>query len=751
MAGRAAIALRVGDWSLPFAGLWYYVVVLKTRSPRAETLMTFRSPIRRLHLLSLATLLLATLACNLPIQRRPEVAPTPWIVYVTATSGETGVVTQPPVGPFGHTPDPNVTSGPAPTLDLSGLNLISTPTPRVDTPTPTVTPTPISAATVTPLPNTPEPTATPTAVPPTPTPLPPPDASYTPFLGINFISSAQHPADRARINLGKDAGAKWDRFAIYWYDIEPTANVYRWDAYDRPVSMDVQNGLNTDAILMGTPPIYADGRGVPAGLDQPVFTDGTDKPGSGKQINPANPWAEFVYAAVSRYRPGGLLAQKEDWEEGRGIRIWEVWNEPDFRLFWSGSIAEYARLLKVAYIAARHADPHAQIMIGGLVVFEQRYFFPELMNIFKNDPNPVDRRYPFHLVGVHSYSYPPDTFNHVGRIDNYLTVYGLNDVAIWLNESGVAVWNDYPGPTWASSPEQRMWRATMDEQADYVIQSAAFALMAEAQAIYHFQLYDDCGNQPAGTTFPPNNGELCSSGVCWGDAFGLVRNERNNSCFNQHPNPNTARPAYDALRVVDRIFTNQPIVPLTGFATDGYFKLVFARPGQREIITILWNETGDPLEAVLAPLSEEGARMIHKDNSRTDLTPAEDGNYHIPLAPATNRNQFNVPFMIGGPPVILIEQSTRPIVSTMPLLDDSATAFLVKWRSSDPTISRYEIWYRDDTGGGEWVLWFETDRPGDALFVGASGHRYSFFARGLLPDGSWTRDQPYVQSWTRVE
>ncbi len=40
----------------------------------------------------------------------------------------------------------------------------------------------------------------------------------------------------------------------------------------------------------------------------------------------------------------------------------------------------------------------------------------------------------------------------VARIKQVLAAYGL-DRPVWLNESGVPVWDDYPGPTWtASSP-----------------------------------------------------------------------------------------------------------------------------------------------------------------------------------------------------------------------------------------------------------------------------------------------------------
>jgi hypothetical protein len=319
----------------------------------------------------------------------------------------------------------------------------------------------------------------------------------------------------------------------------------------------------------------------------------------------------------------------------------------------------------------------------------------------------------------------------------------------------VAVWDDYPGPTWASRADQLTWRASQREQASYVIENAAYAFMAGADVVFHFQLYDDCGNQPNGTTFPPNDGSLCESGaVCWGDALGLIRNNSDNACFNQHPDPNTPRPAYDAFRTVGEVFGAGDLVPLSasrGVSGDQIW-LTFARPATGDLIIVLWNESGAASEAVI-PARESEATLIAADGTRTTLQPGEDGAYHIPLEPATNRNQTPgsyAGYMIGGPPVLFVEHSPSPVVSVAPLLERSRPAFLIRWHSSDLTLVRYEVWYRDESGG-EWARWFETDRPGEALFVGGSGRIYSFFARGMAADGTWTADQPFVQARTTID
>jgi hypothetical protein len=661
-------------------------------------------------------------------------SPTPFVIYITATPLR--------VGPFGATPAGGAGTG-EPTLDLSNV-----------TPIPTARPTQPGEPTA-----TAQPTATPPPVSPTPTstpviPQPREGALYSSWMGINFISSAQHQTDEERFDMGLDAGAGWDRFAIYWNEIEQEPNSYHWGVYDEAVRNDVIYGLRTDAILLGTPDIYASDIWIPAKIHEPVFADGGDEPeNDDSELNPNNPWAEFVYNTVRRYKPGGTLARRERWPEGAGIRVWEIWNEPDFRQFWPGSSEDYARLLKVAYIAAHHADPDAQVVIGGLVSFEQPSFLIDVLDNYRNDPNPVDGRYPFDVVALHAYSHPAYSFYTLQRTETLLATHDLEDVPVWLNESGVTVWNDYPGPTWATSVDQVAWRASLQEQADYIIQNASFALLGGAAKLFHFQLYDDCGNQPRGTTFPPNDGSLCDTGaVCWGDALGLVRNREDNVCFNQHPEAGTPRPSFFAYRVVAEVFGDGKVVPLTGYTSAGRQWMIFARPESNQIITVLWDESGQDGEIAVQARSES-ATLIRTDGSRQELTPEDDGAYHIFLSAAHNRSQADrsdYTFMIGGSPVILVEQAGEPVVTVLPLLDTVQSAAIVKWRTSNPgQISRFEVYYRDDSSDDpEWVLWIESEHPGQGLFVGGEGRAYSFFARGLKADGQWTAQAPYPQAWT---
>ena len=258
-----------------------------------------------------------------------------------------------------------------------------------------------------------------------------------------------------------------------------------------------------------------------------------------------------------------------------------------------------------------------------------------------------------------------------------MTNYGQEKL-IWLNESGVPAWDDYPGPVWEPlSP----LRASEREQADFAIQSAFFAISAGADALFHFQLYDGCGNQPAGTDFPPHNGELCDADnnyngkPCAGDANGLYRNPADAACFTQHPQPETPRLVFSAFQLLaDQVHGVEPYwqkragtpkYSATCPGSDGPQELIaLYQPAAKKRIIGMWARCGSPETAVIEATDPSGkALLLAPDGSSQELS-AVNGSYTIPLPGATNRNPFpgqtiNPTYAIGGRSYILIETDYR--------------------------------------------------------------------------------------------
>jgi hypothetical protein len=592
-------------------------------------------------------------------------------------------------------------------------------------------------------------------------------------LGITFISSLDHPANDLRYQRALLLGAGWNRWPLYWDRVEHTPGQFDWSGYDRLVTQDIQHGLKIDAILLGSPSFYRNGS--ISGINTPAFNDGTDTPGAGKAPNSANPWAIFVYQVVSRYKPGGLLAQEGLLPAGGGITVWEAWNEPDLKMFWSGSVEDYARLLKVTYLIVRAVDPSARVMFGGLAYGnpDQDDWLSRVLAIYAHDAGRGTYNWYMDIVGVHNYSYAKRSGLVVARINQNLAKYGLYR-PVWLNESGVPVWDDYPGPTGAArDPASRALRATMQQAANFIVESTAYAWAEGAEVVFIHQLYDDCGNQAGGTNFAPNSGQS-------GDAYGLYRNERTEPCYSQHTLPGTPRPSAGAFYRLAQIFGSLPFGdPEVEYDSDGGIAISFKRLTTDERIVVMWNRR---LEQATMPLKPTGteATLYSMDDQDWLITPIE-GLYSIGL-PAATRDDY--PYLpsgeasgIGGTPYIMIEKiipelveataevsgagsqlmltpgaitatqpprptldpaldKTAPVTTMNPLPVVSPATFTVYWSGQDDSgIQSYLIWVRTD--GGEWQPWMDTTDT-QAQYTGENGKRYEFAAWALDLAGNWS-------------
>jgi hypothetical protein len=551
-------------------------------------------------------------------------------------------------------------------------------------------------------------------------------------FGLCFVSAVEAPADAARYSKAVAAGAGWTRVPIYWGNVERSTGVMDWSAVDRVAADDQANGLTTNAILLGTPSQYAtagqpgialpqvgkrpvplSGLGdqktevspassAPQNLYQPIFSDGTDIPSPGKAINPGNPWARFVYAAVARYAPQ--------------IRHWEIWNEPDYPFFWNSSVQDYYRLLKVAYIAAKFADPGSTVLLGGLAIYISPGWLESLFEVMKTDPARVQRDangWYFDILPIHIYSNSYETYYQVRRVRTLLQKYGLGGKSIWINESGVPVWNDYPGPTWDPTS---LYRATMEEQAAYVIQNFAYGFFAGADRIFHFQLYDDCGNSPGGTNDV-------------GDAYGLYRNPSDAVCFRSHATPNTPRPSYKAYQLAATYLNGA--IPLWRRNLQGdHEEIAYYLPSTRERVLFLWATRGSPVVTQVSAVGTQ-AMALDQDGSAQPLTPV-GGAYTVMLPGATNRNlPDHITYMIGGRPLILVERDTTPpVVTVQPLPLYSPADIVLSWQGTDEGsgMASYDAFVSVD--GGPMLLWLQGTQALSATFTGVSGHSYGFAVRG---------------------
>lgn len=625
-------------------------------------------------------------------------------------------------------------------------------------------------------------------------------------------------ADRYR--KAADSGATWNRWSLYWDMVERSGGTYLWGEADAIVERDRASGLSTLAILQGTPGFHAgaadtgtvgspafalpgfaagdrapqaldfdhfgahpwprdaygggaDPSGLdsapPRGLDLPIFLDaggrGTDDPAAARGINPSNPWARFVDAAVERYRPGGQLARERGWAQGQGVRAWEVGNEPNLTHFWSGTPAQFARYLEVAYLVIEWRDPQAIVVHGGIADAsgaEAWYlqFLDALIARSRQTPLVARHGYYFDKAGWHWYVYPSLLVTGPARARGYLAAKGLPAKPIWVTEMGVPIWSEHPGPCWdPTSP----WRATEVEQAGYIMQSFAEAIASAVENTIFFQLYDDCGNGPASY-----------------DAFGIVRNHASNQCWSPPAGEGRScwrldpakagrpRSGHAAFALMARELAGAELLWRPAREANFTQRLLFYRPPDLRL-QVVWNLLrAEQTSEIFATGPEATRYRLQADGSIVqDILPAQAGKYSLAVPGATNRNNpGSGSSVMAGRPILLVERDTaapfRALVQTLPEGSPPQFELVVDAADGGTGVGSFELFFAAGAAPALPADWQRLGgtRPWTAdplsgqvrvAFSGQPGQSYHFAARAADRAGNWNPLPGAVQASTRIE
>ncbi|MFW6029637.1 MAG: family 1 glycosylhydrolase [Halanaerobiales bacterium] len=180
-------------------------------------------------------------------------------------------------------------------------------------------------------------------------------------------------------------------------------------------------------------------------------------------------WYDFVYKMVNEF--------KDD------IDSWELWNEENADMWFSGNKEEFAKMLKVGAEAVRTADPDAQIILGGLVYPD--YEFVEFM--LENVPETFD------VLPIHSYaeSWSKDS------AESYLSANGRSSF------DGVASLLEYRGdgqPIWINEIGYPTIEGNTEEDQANFLRRVLATLMATEQIslISWYEIKDLEMNNPIG-------------------------------------------------------------------------------------------------------------------------------------------------------------------------------------------------------------------------------------------------------------
>jgi hypothetical protein len=234
------------------------------------------------------------------------------------------------------------------------------------------------------------------------------------------------------------------------------------------------------------------------------------------------------------------------------------------------------------------------------------------------------------------------------------------DKPIWIDESNVLTKNDV-----RVGSGEGPFRASLDEQASYVIQAMALARAAGVQRYSIYKLQDE---------FPENGDEY----------WGLTRND------------GTLRPSYVAYQVAVKYLQgahsavyswNGSQVPpseaeISALLASNTNRVQWPWPSAAnavvlergsERITVVWNASPEPIQIAIAARTGS-AQLVDRSGQVTPIVPS-NGQYSLRLEQSRNNSdpRDTSLYLVGGSPMILVE-TLAPLTPTVAPLTSGSPA-----------------------------------------------------------------------------
>jgi hypothetical protein len=445
-----------------------------------------------------------------------------------------------------------------------------------------------------------------------------------------------------------DIGAGWERVVLSWADIQPDGpNDFSWLGRSLPpaaLAGELNRGVKMAGVLQFTPDWAATdpsdpGRSVPQNLDLP-------------DDDPSNYWGNFVYQTVRYYT-------------GR-IDEWIIWNEPEFQpgdaagqgtVTWLGTEQQFARLMEVAYRAAKRANPQAVVAFPGTSYWVDKnsgrpQFYERFLQLESSNPDAAANHYFHDAVPLNLYRAPDDLVRVHQEFVDIQQRHNVTGTPIWLLELNAMPTDDMSIPC-AEIHARNPIQTTQAQQAAYAVQAFALAAAVGYERIGFYQMVDD---------------NPCVQSAVWG----ITRDD------------GTRRPVADTLGTAVHTFSGflqarfAPLVrsPARWSAWPGdptsltpnwqIYEVAFDMPnGQR--VTVLWNGDGRTLQARVPRRSSQARLLDMQGNPAPGPTSVgQDWSVTLPPASAHFSGDPTGYYFIGGDPMLLIEDSVpadAPVVA----------------------------------------------------------------------------------------
>jgi polysaccharide biosynthesis protein PslG len=265
-------------------------------------------------------------------------------------------------------------------------------------------------------------------------------ASATPpgFWGL-VANEAPEPGQARTLKQG---GVESLRVPINWAAIQSSPGAEPdWSSVDPFVRGATEAGMSVLPFFVGAPSwaIHYEGvGGATAPISLPVQTAAQ-----------RSAWRELLRLAVFRYGPGGSFWSENPLLPAKPIRIWQIWNEENFKYFAARpSPSQYGKLVVESFRALRSADSGARMVLGGLFLqpkggnvkpapgrIKRAYFAADFLErMYRSTPGVRGK---FIAIALHPYSkYYGRLTGEIEEVRAALKRSGDAGRALWLTELG---------------------------------------------------------------------------------------------------------------------------------------------------------------------------------------------------------------------------------------------------------------------------------------------------------------------------
>jgi len=425
-------------------------------------------------------------------------------------------------------------------------------------------------------------------------------------FGVAQASAAVPQADALHV--------RWERMPLIWEQLQPHGPL-EWNVlatgHDQPIDTEIAHGRQIVGALEGCPRWAAQhpaegNRSAPRNINLP-WND------------PRNYWGQYVYRAVRHYA-------------GR-INTFIILNEVNIpNASFLGNSAQYAQMLRVAYLAAHAANPHVEMHIyGDSMYVDYGVYFNRVMDLLARFPDARANNLFFDVAEVHLY----DTvlrWDYLFNLWHQAMQRHHVDKPIWISEFNIAPRDD-PGRTVAASGNN----VPLSIQPNYIIQAFAAGLGLGSARMEVYIMRD--GKNP--TDGPGTNGLVRYNGTFRPEAWAYATA---NTWFN-----GVTAARYDPGS--EPTDDSRPVFRATMERPGAH-----GQPGQE--IQVLWNQSGKAATATAAALSPTA--LVVRPNGAVSTIQALHGAFTLRIEPALVRDPaFPHIYGIGGVPLIVVQNLPR--------------------------------------------------------------------------------------------